>query len=63
MQDQKTLNRNGIERLPEPSREQINEALEIVRRALGNERIQVWSDSEGRLCWMPIEEGDVRRAG
>lgn len=51
-----------MERLPEPSREQINEGFEIIRRALDNQKIHVWSDSEGRLCWTPIQEGEVRKS-
>lgn len=48
-------------RLPDPSAEQVREGHQIIRRALDGEEIRIWSDSEGRLCWAPIETGDVRQ--
>lgn len=56
MQDQKTR------KLPDPTSEQVREAHEIIRRALGGQDIRVWADSEGRICWAPVERGQVRRA-
>lgn len=49
-------------RLPDPDPEQTRLGMEAVRRALAGEKVKLWRDSEGRLCVVPVEEGDVERA-
>jgi hypothetical protein len=50
-----------IERRPEPSKEQVALALEVARRALDGERLQVYGD-DGRLKVRPMDLGEIEEA-
>ncbi|WVL99680.1 hypothetical protein [Salinibacter phage 4_17] len=56
------------ERLPEPTQEQIGLALEIARRALDGERIELYgvedegSDNGRRLRSRPVNRGPIEEA-
>lgn len=56
------------DRLPEPTQEQIGLALEIARRALDGERIELYgvedegSDNGRRLRSRPVNRGPIEEA-
>ena len=56
------------ERLPEPTQEQIGLALEIARRALNGERLEVYgvqddqSDNGRRLRGRKVDRGPIEEA-
>jgi len=53
------------ERLPEPTKEQVALALEVARRALGGERVQLYGvqdDGERVLRARPIDLGEIEEA-
>jgi len=51
----------GYRRRPEPSKEQVALALEVARRALDGERLQVYGD-DGRLKVRPMDLGEIEEA-
>jgi len=53
---------NEVERLPEPTPEQVALIFEAGRRALNGEEIQLRTDRENRLCVVPLDHEDVERA-
>lgn len=63
-----TQTRYETERLPEPTQEQIGLALQIARRALNGERLEVYgvqddnSENGRRLRSRPIDRGPIKEA-
>lgn len=53
------------DRLPEPTQQQIALALEVARRALDGERVQLYAVQDGdqrRLRARPVEMGEIEEA-
>jgi len=50
------------ERLPDLTAQEVRAVTQWARRAKAGQEVRLWRDSDGRLCALPIEHGDLEKA-
>jgi len=61
MSETATTTNGHPERLPDLRAEETARAAQLFRRVKAGERLELFPDEEGRVCWQPVERGDVNR--